>query len=349
MIPARRHQRRRARIQWAVAVLGALSLTVIVSACGSGSSSASTSSSSPGSDSALSGKSVVYIDGVSHSTYQADYCGIKSEAERYGMDLSLSEPTEFAPSAQIPLVSAAIAKRPDALIVTATDPKALVTPLQQASERGIKVFTVSNTIEDPSFLTASVIGNNEEVGQVAAEVMAKELKGQSGEIGYIGYEPGGSLITDAREKGFYKQIKKYPNLDALPPVVSKGIEASGGAAAADALISAHPNLLGIVGSYIHSSTGMAQVLVERGLQGNVVAEQLDADTKGIEYLKEGVFNAIPAEPFYEEGQKVMQQVANSLEGKPVIKEQELKPKLFTTTNVESPAMQKFVANPEEQC
>ena len=65
-------------------------------------------------------------------------------------------PPKYEPASQIPIVNAAVARRPDALIVAATDAEALQAPLEQAAKRGIKVVTFDTTTADPSFAVTHV-------------------------------------------------------------------------------------------------------------------------------------------------------------------------------------------------
>lgn len=329
------------RSRWTqAAAVGAAAGVLALSAC---SSSGGAAPRGGDSGSGAQGKKVVYIWPDKEPVYTAVGCGAQDVATRAGVDFSFSDPPRtFSPTDQIPIVDAVIAEHPDAIMVSASDPKALVVPLKQAA--GIKVVTVSNDISDDSFLTAAVIGDNRASGSKAADMLAKRLAGKTGEVAYIAYQRGGSTITDDRQDGFEAEIKKYPNLHYIGPTLAK-VDSGSGAAATNAILSAHPNLLGIVGSFIPPSTEMAATLRERHLAGKVVAIALDADQPGIANIKNGSIAGLEGEPFRQEGRDAMQQLINAFDGRPVQKNISLKPVEFTKSNVNDPSMAQYVPGP----
>lgn len=287
-------------------------------------------------------KRVVYVSGVKAGAYHPVACGMQEVAKRTGVELEVQEPDTFSPTAQIPLVNAAVASRPDALVISATDTKALVGPLKQAAAQGIKVFTVANSVADESFLSGTVVGENRQNGVLTADLLAKLTQGRSGDVAYIGYQRGGSAITDARQDGFESQLKRYPSLRYLGATVANGIGDADGAAAANAILSAHPNLLAIVGSYLNVSLGMAQTLRERGLADKVVALQMDSDEKGVSLVRDGTLKGLVGERFREEGVLAMEQAVNAITGKPVQSRLTTEPVVFTQENADDPKMAPFI-------
>jgi ribose transport system substrate-binding protein len=258
------------------------------------------------------------------------------------MKYSVQYASTFAASAQIPLIDAAIAAHPSVLLVSAADPQALVAPLRQAAAQGIKVITVANSVAQVDFLTSVVQGLNRANGVETADLLAKLAAGRGGDVAYIGYTPGGSAITDARQAGFEAEIKKYPNLHLLTPVIVGAVDAATGASATNAILSAHPHLLGIVGSFVNVSDGMAQVLRERGVAGKVIALQMDADPTGVDYVRTGVLQGLLGETFRNEGQDAVQQAYNALTGKPVTKQVSSPPVVFTQANAAQPSMRQYI-------
>src|SRR5919198_4749620 len=127
-------------------------LALAMAACGDKSSSATKGSSSGGSH-----YTMVFIPGVTGDDFfHTIWLGAQEEAKRLGVSIEQQAPPKYEPSSQIPIVNAAVARRPDALIVAATDAEALQAPLQQAAARGIKVVTFDTTTRDPSFAVTHV-------------------------------------------------------------------------------------------------------------------------------------------------------------------------------------------------
>lgn len=318
----------------ATAALG-LTLTMTLSACGI---TGETKDSSAG----AKGKKVVYVWPDKEPFYTAVGCGAQEAAKKAGVNFSFSEPPRtFSPSDQIPVLDAVIAEHPDAIMVSASDAKALAVPLKQAVAAGIKVVTVANTIDDTGFLTSSVVGDNKASGARAADLLAKQLKGKKGDVAYIAYQRGGSTITDDRQDGFEAEIKKYPNLHYLGPTMTN-VNSGQGAAATNAILSAHPNLLGIVGSYLPASAEMATTLRERKRAGKIAAIALDATPPGIADIKNGSLSGIEAEPVREEGRMAMDQLINAFDGKAVKKSISVNPVEFTKSNADDPKLAQYV-------
>src|SRR5581483_10650644 len=81
--------------------------------------------------------------------------GAQAEAKKLGnVKVSFTGSTEaFSPPTQIPFLTAAIAKKPDAILIAPTDKNALIAPIQRAIDAGIPVITVDTFITKPIAVT----------------------------------------------------------------------------------------------------------------------------------------------------------------------------------------------------
>ena len=94
---------------------------------------------------------VVFIPGVTGDDFfHTIWLGAEDEAEKLGVSIEQQAPPKYEPASQIPIVNAAVARKPDAIIVAATDAEALQAPLEQAAQRGIKVVTFDTTAATPA-------------------------------------------------------------------------------------------------------------------------------------------------------------------------------------------------------
>lgn len=329
------------RAAWPSATIAfALTATLALSACGTTASSGDSSGMHP---SGASGKTIIYIWPDKEPFYAAVGCGAQDVGAKAGVRFSFSEPPRtFSPSDQIPILNGVIAKHPDAIMISASDPKALIVPLKQASAQGIKVVTVANNIDDTSFLTSAVVADNKAIGSKSADLLADKLAGKSGDVGMIAYQRGGSTITDARQDGFEAEIRKYPNLHYVGAAVSTTNSGSG-AAATNALISGHPKLLGLVNLFNANETATA--LRERHLDGKVVAIGLGVDQSWVHDVTNGSLSALVVEPIRQEGRDAMTQLVNVFDGKPVTKAISEAPVELTKGNINDPSMAQYVPGP----
>ena len=82
-----------------------------------------------------------------------------------------------------------------------------LTPVAQKAERaGIPVVNVDRTFTKPDAATATVLGDNYQIGTLAADYIAKELKCKGNVVEIQGL--AGISVTTDRTKGFAEQLKK---------------------------------------------------------------------------------------------------------------------------------------------
>jgi ribose transport system substrate-binding protein len=83
---------------------------------------------------------ITFIQGVAGDEfYITMQCGIQAEAARLGVTVQTQGPQKFDPTLQKPILDAAVASKPDAILIAPTDVKAMQQPLEQAAAAGIKI------------------------------------------------------------------------------------------------------------------------------------------------------------------------------------------------------------------
>lgn len=309
---------------------------LLFAACGDDKSSSA--------DSGLNGKKLTYVTADAGEYYATVACGMQDAARGTGVVFSKQVSKTFDPSAQIPVVNGVIARKPGAMIVSATNPTAMVAPLKKAANAGIKTFTVSNSLAEgkDDFLTGRIVLDNEANGRASADALAKLLKGRKGDIALLTFTAGASAIVDGRENGFLQQIKKYPNLRLVAKQVVAG-QYSDGARIANGVISAHPDLIGAVGLFQYAADGMAKALQTRDLADKITLVASDADVADVANFKGGVVKAIIADKFREQGRLAAEQAINALGGKRVAKVVQTKP--VTILDSSDPNLAKYAYKP----
>ena len=99
-----------------------------------------------------------------------------------------------------------ISEKPDVLVVLPQDGEALTPVAQQAEAAGIPVVNIDRLFTQPDAATATILGDNYQIGVLAAEYIAEELncKGKVVEIQGL----AGISVTQERTEGFEDQLKK---------------------------------------------------------------------------------------------------------------------------------------------
>jgi ribose transport system substrate-binding protein len=99
-----------------------------------------------------------------------------------------------------------ISDKPDALVVLPQDGEALTPVAQKAEAAGIPVINVDRTFSSPDAATATILGDNYQIGVSAADYIADELKCKGNVVEIQGL--AGISVTEERSKGFAEQLKK---------------------------------------------------------------------------------------------------------------------------------------------
>jgi ribose transport system substrate-binding protein len=323
----------------AVAIL-ALAVVVVASTA-SGSRSAAT-----GHQSAKASYNFVLVAGIaSDAFYLTMNKGAQAEAKKLG-NVSVQftgSPEAFSPPTQIPFLTAAIAKHPDAILIAPTDKSALIAPIQRAVDAGIPVVTVDTFITKPIAFT-NVSTDNLAGGRSAADALVKAIGG-SGEVAGISVNPGIST-TDQRQEGFEKELRKYPNVKYLGTQYCNDDQTKATNLMA-ALLAGHPNLKGVFAMNVVSGNGVTAAVKAAGKSGQVKLVEFDAGPPQVQALKAGTISALVAQYPYGIGQQgvdlAYQYVTGHKSG--IKKHYGTGSAIITKANVSSPAMKKYLYTP----
>jgi ribose transport system substrate-binding protein len=263
------------------------------------------------------GKNVAVVLGVKGSPfYEALACGAKAKAKELGLNVTISAGDQFAADAQIPVVNAVAATKPDVAVIVPTDMQALVGPMKQIDGMGTKVLTVDQTIADTSFVKTQILTDNEAGGKLAADAI-NDLLGGKGKVLVI-TQPPGSAAQDARTSGFEAELKKYPGIEYLGAQYQSD-DPQKAAEIVTSTLSAHPDLAGIFSTNDQGAIGAITGLKQAGAGGKVKVVAYDSATAEVNALKNGTIQALIAQNPKLEGEVAMEIAQKLIDGKSVDK------------------------------
>jgi ribose transport system substrate-binding protein len=271
-------------------------------------------------------------------------CGAQAAAKAAGVDINVTGPEKFDAGQQVPIVNSVTAQKPSAVLIAPTDTKALIAPMTQMKNAGIKLVEVDTKVDDDSLAVSQIATDNLKGGQLAAQTLV-QLTGGKGSVIVINVNPGIST-TDARAKGFNDEIAKTPGITLLPVQYSND-EPAKAASIVSATISGHPDLAGIFATNVLTAEGVATGLRAAGKQNQVKIVGFDAGPQQIQDLKSGVVQALVAQDPYGIGQKGVQTAIDALDGKSVPATIQTDLFAITKDNMDSPDAQKFLY--KDQC
>jgi ABC-type sugar transport system substrate-binding protein len=161
--------------------------------------------------------SLAFVNPASANSYQIAYqCGIVQYAKSEGFNLtSVADNSTFTVEAQIPLLQAAAAKNPAALITDPTSPTAITATLKQIVSRGTKVALYDNPLGVTNVATGDVESDSYSGGVALAKYFVKATGGK-GSVLFIEIEAG-NLASNQRIVGFESVTKNYPGIKIYGP------------------------------------------------------------------------------------------------------------------------------------
>ncbi len=264
-----------------------------------------------------------------------------SAGRELGVDVLWNGPpmeTEY--DRQIQIVDSMIARRVDGIALAAADRVALVGPLDRAMAAGIPVTIFDSGLDSTNYVTF-VATNNVAAGEMGARKMA-ELLGGKGSVAIVLHAPG-SRSTMEREEGFKKVIaREFPKIRIVAEQYGMSDRAKA-RAAAENILTAHPDLDGIFASTEPSSTGISLALKSRSLAGKVRFVGFDSSESMIADLRDGTLDAIVVQDPFRIGYEAVKTVVDTLNGHPPPKQIDLNARVVAKVDLDRPEIRKLLS------
>ena len=155
-----------------------------------------------------------------------------------------------------------ITKKVDAIIITASSPKALIPVVERAMDAGIVVISFSCIVYTDK-VTAKVTVDQQEFGRVQAEWLVKALKDKGEIIAFNGIK--GNSIDRDRFEGAKSVFDKYPDIKIVSTVWADWDYAKA-KRAMESLLAAYPDIDGVWSQGGAMSEAVIEAYLERGLE-----------------------------------------------------------------------------------
>ena len=280
---------------------------------------------------------------TSHLFWVSVEAGAMAAGRDLGVEVEWNGPTtEIDFSRQIEIVDSMIARHVDGLALAAQDRTALDASLDRAAREGIPVTVFDSGVDSTNYMTF-VATNNYAAGEMAARKLAELIHGK-GSIAMVLHVPG-SFSTMERERGFDEAMaKQFPQIHTVAKQYGMS-DRSKAMAAAENILTAHPDLDGIFASTEPSSVGTALALKSRGLAGKIKFVAFDASEGMIEDLKGGTIDSLVAQDPFRIGYEAVETLVDKLHGKTPPKRIDLSARVITKADLDKPDIQALL-NPK---
>lgn len=287
------------------------------------------------------GKKIVYVPGLTGVPfYSSVSCGAASEATKLGATFSTQGDPTFAVDKQTAVIKALIADKPDAIMISITDPEAMIQPLQDAKAGGIKIIGIDGDLSDESVMSTNIQSDNLIGGATAADALATAM-GSSGDVIIIDNATG-SLISGARVKGFQDELAaKYPTIEDLGVQYSANA-ADKAASIASAAATSNPNLKGIFTVETNNTQGAITGISEAGKTGMVKLVGYDTSDAIVQGLHDRTVDGVIVQYPYGEGILGVQSAIKLINGESVDRLQTTPFVVATPANVDTAEVQSYI-------
>ncbi|MBY0504942.1 MAG: substrate-binding domain-containing protein [Bryobacteraceae bacterium] len=283
-----------------------------------------------------SGQKVIAVipKATSHLFWVAVENGARAAAAEAKVEMLWNgPPSETDYARQIQILDSMIARRVDGIVVAATERKALVAPIERAMAAGIPVTVFDSGIDGDNY-TSFVATNNYEGGAIAARELG-QLTGGEGKAALLMNAPGSTSTMD-RERGFEETLaKEFPKLTIVARQYGQS-DRGKARAAAENMLTAHPDLKGMFCSSEPSAVGAALAVKARQLSGKLALVTFDSSADLVEDLKGGTISAMVVQDPFRMGHDAVQSIVDKLAGKAVAKRVDLSAKLVRRDDLAKP-------------
>lgn len=250
---------------------------------------------------------------VSHLFWVSVERGAQAAGKEFNVEILWNgAATETDYARQIQIIDSMIAQHVDGIAIAAAERTALVGSVDRAMTANIPVTVFDSGLESTNYVSF-VATDNVEAGRLAARKLA-ELIGGSGKIGVVLHVPGSASTVD-RELGFTQTMEKeFPRVKIVAQQFGMSDRAKA-RAAAENILTAHPDLDGIFASAEPSSVGTSLAIKARELQDKVVLVAFDASESMVEDLKSGAIDALVVQDPERMGYEAVRLLVQKLDGK----------------------------------
>jgi len=189
--------------------------------------------------------------------------------------------TENSVPEQISLVDDVLSNKPDALVFSPSDPKALVPAVDKFNAAGIAVVNVIDRLAGGQ--TVAYVGNDDyDVALVTARYLLKAMGGKGNVVMLEG--PPTLLTAVARSRGFNDALKEFSGVKLLEAKSANYARAAAQQSMRD-FLRAYPQIDGVLAANDPMAIGANDALKAAGKKALVVG--INASTEVLQFIKSG--------------------------------------------------------------
>ena len=219
--------------------------------------------------------------------FNAAQKGAEAAGKDLGIEVSYIGPTTADAALQVKMLEDVLVQGVDAIAVAPNDAAALTPVLMKARKRGVKILDW-DTAADPRVIDMSVKQIDDKEYAIALwDSLVKAMGKEEGNYAIITGGLSAANLNTWIDLGLEYAKKRYPKLSLVTERVPSDEMQQVAYQKALELMTAYPNLKGILGVGTISPIGAAQAVKEKGAQNKVAVVGVALPTDSKPYLKDG--------------------------------------------------------------
>ncbi|MGB8323179.1 MAG: substrate-binding domain-containing protein [Candidatus Acidiferrum sp.] len=218
--------------------------------------------------------------------WQEAQAGLADVGKLMGVKVELTGPASYSPNEELTAFQQAVGQHPAGILLSVSNPQLFKDAIDGAVAQGIPVVCVDADAPD-SKRVLFVGTDNFRAGQESGKRMGDLLKGQ-GSIAIVTLN--GQLNVEERVRGVNDALKKFPGIKVVQTIDDKG-DARNAYDALSTLLKGKEKVDGIIGLEASGGAGAADVLNRLDMTGKVKIVAFDKDPETLDWIQRGAITA----------------------------------------------------------
>src|ERR687894_327708 len=212
--------------------------------------------------------------------------GMQAAASELGDTTEFNGSTEADAQQQVQVINSAVGQEPDALIVSANDPDAILPALQEARDKGITVVTFDSDANPDGRSVFASTPQAQTVGETQVEMCGSQIN-YTGEVAILSAAATATnqnawidVMKDTLTESKYSKMKLVTTVYGNDDPTKSTEEAQG-------LLQAYPNLKCIIAPTTVGIAAAARVVTQQNACDKVIVTGLGLPSEMREFVKSG--------------------------------------------------------------
>jgi erythritol transport system ATP-binding protein len=251
-----------------------------------------------------SGKVAIISAHPSNPYWQAEIDTARAAAEALGYD-TIVDAHENDPQAQRRLVDDAVSQGVVAIILDPAGADESVGAVQKATDAGIPVFLVNAEIGEQGIAKSQIVSNNAQGATLGAQAWADAVGGEGTYVELFGNPTDNNARV--RSDAYAEVLSQFPDLVKVGEETANW-DRTQGRERMEILLSAHPDISGVISGNDEMALGAIQALKDAGRLDDVVVLGFDGNQDAVDAVAAGEMVATVLQPIVQGTQLAVEQM-----------------------------------------